>query len=597
MKGFHWILLLMGVLALAACRTEPPRVDDKPSVIVFPHEPSGEPSGPPRTGALRTYATLYSAGLEWRFSGDPEGNASCTLRYRKFGEEAWQEAWPPYRIRFTPPQPVAGKNETFDGCAGSIFFLQPGTIYELWVKREDPDGADDQGLVRVRTHNEPAIPENAHTYHVVPGSGGGTGTVADPYRGIEEAQRHARPGDVFLLAAGEYAGFAADTIWLHVGGYEGRWVVWKAAEDGVVFTDPVRIAADYVWLEGVHLRGDSGGHDGRGLRTEDAPKRVVIKNNTFTGFHYSIVFNYGGEAWVIENNTIIGDKDLRECLDDRGEEIHDDRCPSASYGGEGIELNRTSGHTVAYNSISRVADGISYPLENTDIFGNEIFDVTDDGIEPDLGYANIRVWNNRITNARHNGLSFQPMNGGPWYFIRNQVAAPRESTLKLRQPSRVLLAHNLLIGWNGAVTAYRGESMRRIDSLNNLYVSVSGSYVWELYGEGPVVARLDHDGFDWDGASMAFKWDASHRYRDLAAFQQATGLEPHGLAFDRADCFTVWHVTRPPEPMPLEAMTLKAGCPAVDAGMVLPNITGAYTGAAPDLGPYERGLPVPHYGP
>ncbi|WP_456476804.1 right-handed parallel beta-helix repeat-containing protein, partial [Oceanithermus sp.] len=232
-------------------------------------------------------------------------------------------------------------------------------------------------------------------------------------------------------------------------------MVWKAAEDGVIFTAPVRVAADYVWIDGVHFRGtpNDGNDNDWGLRTYNAPKRVVIQKNTFTDFHYSIALNHGGEAWVIRDNVIVGDKDLNECMDNTGHEIHEGDCPAKTWSGEGIELNHTSGHTVAHNRISRVADGISYPLANVDIFGNEIFDVTDDGIEPDYAYANVRVWQNRITNARHNGLSFQPMNGGPWYFLRNQVAAPLESTLKLRRLSRVLLAHNLLVGWEDAVAA------------------------------------------------------------------------------------------------------------------------------------------------
>jgi hypothetical protein len=44
-------------------------------------------------------------------------------------------------------------------------------------------------------------------------------------------------------------------------------------------------------------------------------------------------------------------------------------------------------------------------------------------------------------------------------------------------------------------------------------------------------------------------------------------------------------------------MALKAGCNAVDAGAVLPNINDGFTGAAPDLGAYELGQPLPAYGP
>ena len=38
-------------------------------------------------------------------------------------------------------------------------------------------------------------------------------------------------------------------------------------------------------------------------------------------------------------------------------------------------------------------------------------------------------------------------------------------------------------------------------------------------------------------------------------------------------------------------MTLKAGCGAVDAGAILPNINDGFVGAAPDLGAFELGQP------
>jgi hypothetical protein len=43
-------------------------------------------------------------------------------------------------------------------------------------------------------------------------------------------------------------------------------------------------------------------------------------------------------------------------------------------------------------------------------------------------------------------------------------------------------------------------------------------------------------------------------------------------------------------------LRLRAGSAAVDAGQVVPNINDDYTGAAPDLGAYELGQPMPHYG-
>jgi hypothetical protein len=50
---------------------------------------------------------------------------------------------------------------------------------------------------------------------------------------------------------------------------------------------------------------------------------------------------------------------------------------------------------------------------------------------------------------------------------------------------------------------------------------------------------------------------------------------------------------------PLEGidLSLKKASKAIDAGVVLQNITDPYTGNAPDLGALEFGLPDVHYGP
>ena len=42
---------------------------------------------------------------------------------------------------------------------------------------------------------------------------------------------------------------------------------------------------------------------------------------------------------------------------------------------------------------------------------------------------------------------------------------------------------------------------------------------------------------------------------------------------------------------------LRSGSAAVDAGARLPDINDDFTGRTPDLGAYEAGFPVPHYGP
>ena len=40
-----------------------------------------------------------------------------------------------------------------------------------------------------------------------------------------------------------------------------------------------------------------------------------------------------------------------------------------------------------------------------------------------------------------------------------------------------------------------------------------------------------------------------------------------------------------------------SGSAAIDAGLALPNVNDGFAGTAPDLGAYEAGQPLPHYGP
>jgi hypothetical protein len=44
-------------------------------------------------------------------------------------------------------------------------------------------------------------------------------------------------------------------------------------------------------------------------------------------------------------------------------------------------------------------------------------------------------------------------------------------------------------------------------------------------------------------------------------------------------------------------LRLKPRSAAVDAGVRLPGVNDGYQGAAPDLGAYELGQDLPHYGP
>lgn len=528
------------------------------------------------TGTLVKYSTIKSIGFEWPISGDINHNATASVEYRVNGSTNWITAQNLFRVDF----------EGYDMLAGSIMFLDEATEYQVQLTFIDPDGGSDSIIETLSTKATPQFPIGGNNYHVIPNANGnGEGSESNPFHGIAQAQSIAQAGDTFWLHAGNYS--TGSEILFNKAGTLIYPILWRAFGDGDVVLDVIRIQAeaDYVWFHELNFNYNQN-NGAYGVRTTSpGPTGVVFTRNHFNNCHYCIYLNQGGDHWYIADNTIIGDNDPNN---------------GSNFSGEGIELEHTSGHTVAFNSISRVADGISYPHSNVDIYGNEIFDTTDDGIEGDYGHNNIRIWGNRISNALNNGISFQPMDGAPWYVLYNQVAAPNQDSLKLRtRTDSVLLAHNTLVAWSGGVSS--GTALlKNFQSNNNLWISVQDRYAWEdnsSSGSMNWKSNLDYDGFDWGQYTYAFKWNGV-RLVDIPAFTAFTGQELHGIQIDHHTCFETFNIPNPPPaPMAFQYLSLNPDCHAIDAGVALANINNGYLGTAPDLGAYERGQLLPHYGP
>jgi hypothetical protein len=113
-------------------------------------------------------------------------------------------------------------------------------------------------------------------------------------------------------------------------------------------------------------------------------------------------------------------------------------------------------------------------------------------------------------------------------------------------------------------------------------------------------ADFDHDGFAGGPFAMFAKW-RGERYRTFGDFRSQSGIERHSVWLGNESPFASG-VKVPAdfrEQFPIAAndlrLTPKSG--AVDAGLVLPNLNDGYAGRAPDLGAYELGQALPHYGP
>ena len=517
-------------------------------------------------GALRSYSTITSIGVEWDLAGDADHDSMAAVEYRAAGSPAWRAAMPLVRV----------DDNGYDMLAGSVLFLSPNTSYEVRLTLADPDGGTDQQTITVATRPLPAMPTSGRTFHVAPGAGGGDGSPLNPFRGIAAAEAVAQPGDIVLVHGGSYGGRVTFTK----AGTAGNYIVWKGADDGEALFAGIDVSASYVWLENLTIRDQP-----YALMSKNAPTAVVISRCWFYNNHYSIYLQRGGSYWYIADNTIVGDTPYStESLD-----------------GEGIELNGYSvasyGHVVAHNRISNVADGISNGTYNIDVFGNDIFDTSDDGFEGDPGGPNIRVWGNRIHNAAHNGISYQPQNGSPWYILRNQMVGFMEAPFKFRTTDRSIIAHNTIVMWGQMFSVNDAHLLRSIVK-NNLWVSVSGGRIWD-FGSAVKDWRADfnNDGFDWGSSATPFRYGGV-LYSSLFSLGAASGLDLQGRQINHTACFTTFNVPGPaPVPIPAQNLTLKPDCNAVDAGAVLPNINDGFAGAAPDLGAYELGLSPIMYGP
>ena len=541
-----------------------------------------------RPGELRTDSTPNSISIEWDLGGDSDHDATCNVQYRQLGANDWLDALPLFRVDYQWWYHTDRADKPLNMFAGSLMFLEPDTAYEIRLDLADPDGGKATKPVSVATRPIPELPQNGRTLHVAPGSGSGSGTVAEPFQGLAAAQDAAKAGDILLLHAGDYGSFA-----FQKSGEPGRYVVWKSAGDGDALFSAVRVSASHLWLDGLRLKRID---ESNGLRASDNATDVVIRGCHFDGFHYSITLRPACRNWHITDNVIVGDNDPNQPTNQGG------------ISGEGVELNHSGGHMVAYNSISRVADGISYPERNVDIHGNDIFDVSDDGLEPDRGYANVRMWANRITNAKNNALSFQPMRCGPWYFVRNLVIG-RGAIFKFRVQDRFVLVNNTFVKWG-----YVGNRMHHIlssYSRNNLYVSADGEGpIWTAHDcnqpqyclpnnyEPTWMTDVDCDGFDWGESPEAFRWNRGRqRFKDLQSFAEAVGIEKHGVRVHKEQIIANWSIPAEPARVAPQHLKLKPGSAAVDAGAVVPNISDDFVGTAPDLGAYESGREMPHYGP
>jgi hypothetical protein len=559
--------------------------------------------------------TLHCLGVYWIIQGDDAKQARVELEYRPAGESghpAGTAPSRPWRHGMSLFRVEKGGNRLENGeslvkvpadawlFAGSAMRLEPDTQYELRLTLLNPDGTQVESRLTAHTLAEPADPDNLRTLHVVPNlerdTGGGTGTKSDPFRGLASAQAAAEPGSRFLLHAGVYPG----TFEVTRSGKPGRPIVWGAAGDGEAILDgqgraarrPERAVAASgshdVWFEGLSVRRATWG------LVAHMSQRLVVRRCHF----YEVK---RGLTATRNTDGRLGGLFIADNLLEGPFSWSDPKHGAAVEENRGIEISG-AGNVVCFNRVRGFKDGIDmYPSPRcvaSDIHNNEVSECLDDGCEMDGSERNCRCYLNRFTNC-FQGISVQPVYGGPIYIFRNALYNLEIETFKMHNsPTGALFFHNTSVKKGPPLVLATSEKVRNCVYRNNLFIGTEG----RAYDCSPpmIDCDFDYDGFGGASGNVFLKWN-NVRYASLAELKRRGPVYRHAVVVDPATVFAS-RISPPSDPKraidPRDVdLRLRAGTAAIGAGQILPGLNDDVPGKLPDLGAYELGASLPHYGP
>jgi hypothetical protein len=142
-------------------------------------------------GALELYPNLQAVGARLSYAGDANANATAHLEWRLQGAPVWQIGVDMTRI-------------TNNRWAGSVFWLDPNTAYEVRAVITDPDGGGStSGTVRTRV--EPAVVAPTRTWWVATnGNDANPGSSSQPFATLQAAANVVQPGEEIRVRPGIY---------------------------------------------------------------------------------------------------------------------------------------------------------------------------------------------------------------------------------------------------------------------------------------------------------------------------------------------------------------------------------------------------------
>lgn len=532
---------------------------------------------------IEVKSTINSIGINIKIKGDLNNNATCKVQYKLQYLKKWEEAQDLFRIKNNwKISSMNNKGRMVNGLAGSIFQLAPGSPYEVKLTLVDPEGGNLEKTFKIKT-KLPKSPQSKPIL-VKPGS-------------LKSAIEKAKPGDVLLLQKGIHG----DQFTISVSGEPDKYIfiTGEGIHEAKV-TGGFKVSGNYIWIDNIHIQQPKVTFPTRGkkgitgaMKSHDLIVTRCKIENVFYGVH-----TYGHTCFATDNK-IVGDKPTWTTDD----QIYKHPIPSrrkGQLGGEGVDFGHDKGgqFIAAFNDISMVADGVSYGDNNVDVYNNEIYLITDDQIEPDYAYDNYRVWNNRGRTGL-TGLSFQPFNGGPWYFFRNQISGNGSYVFKIKDND----GRGPMIFLNNTFIQTRPYYRNHVLMLsggkwcNNIWGNLMGNHLGATYDSftKDKTKLLDNNAYHTGGKHL---FNTKKRQPITLKDIQNNGLEKNTLKVNLYDELNNLPANvKARDPGTSEPLNIKNKSKLIDKGIFLKNVSNPFTGTAPDIGVYEHGMGIGWYGP
>lgn len=520
-------------------------------------------------------------------SGDRDYDATVQVYVRESGGDEWSRALDLLRIRPELFSTSHGVAKPAEGFAGSVFGLEPDTAYEIRLEIADPDGLAGPATLSAQLHTAALPSIDPVSARQVP--------VSD-MAGLQAVAGAAQPGDVILLQPGLYQG----RLTIDASGTEDNPIVIRGLDRDSTLVDAggtgaaITITGDHVHIENVTLQ-----NAGTGIVLRGNTDGVVIRENYLTGVLTGIDAREGHTNLYIADNVLRG-----------GVQFPD--TSNATWNYEGIVVTG-QGIEVARNTLSGFGDSLgmhhrSGGLENVsiDIHHNLVLSGGDDGIELDFALRNVQAHHNLIANTA-NGISFQPVWGGPAYAYQNVIYNTERGPYKINpendSPSGIYILNNTSIRAGSAWENFSGYPSN-LTILNNLFVS-EGADPYVLVNESQNrLVELDYNAWSEDGLFRFVTASSSitNGANDFAQWQANSPHSQHGVLLAGEAIFEVLPIdfeesgfTVLRDPLGAD-FTLHPQSSAIDAALLLAGVNDQFTGAAPDIGAWESGVAPPQYG-